>query len=128
MKAIGQHAGMGKIEHHYQAQAADCRGCAHKSQCCPKTKARRLTRIEEAAEVVRLRRKMESETVKAIYKTRARVAEFPNCWIKEKFQLRRFHVRGLAKVQMELKWHVIAYNLQQWTRLVWRPAMIARAA
>ena len=128
LKVIGQKVGIGKTEHYYQAQARDCGGCAHKSQCCPKTKARRVTRIEEAAEVQRLRRKMESESVKAIYKTRARVAEFPNCWIKEKFRLRRFHVRGLEKVRMELKWHVIAYNLQQWMRLVWRPAMIARAA
>jgi transposase len=128
LKAKGQRPGIGKMEHEYRAEAKDCRGCPDKRQCCPKGKARRVTRIEESPEVLRLRRKMESEAAKAIYKTRARVAEFPNCWIKEKFGLRRFHVRGLEKVRTELKWYVIAYNLQQWIRLIWRPAQTAVAA
>src|SRR5215472_10671444 len=106
--------GIGKIEHQYRAQETDCAQCRDKGRCCPKTAARRLTRIEEAEAVVRLRRKMASEAAKAVYKIRAQVAEFPNCWIKEKFGLRRFHVRGREKVQMETLWHVIAYNVQQW--------------
>ena len=33
------------------------------------------------------------------------------------------HVRGLKKVRMEMKWTALAYNIQQWIRLIWRPAL-----
>jgi Transposase DDE domain len=120
LKEVSKRRGTGKIDHLYQARAADCGTCEHKARCCPKTKQRRVTRIEEDEAVERFRHKMKDEKLKAIYKTRAQIAEFPNCWLKQKFGLRRFHVRGLAKVGTELLWHVIAYNLQQWIRLVWR--------
>ena len=32
------------------------------------------------------------------------MAEFVNAWLKEKLGLRRFHVRGLAKVRAEAMW------------------------
>lgn len=31
--------------------------------------------------------------------------------------LRQFHVRGLAKAQMEMLWACLTYNLQHWIRL-----------
>jgi hypothetical protein len=31
--------------------------------------------------------------------------------------LRQFHVRGLAKVHMEMLWACLTYNLQHWIRL-----------
>ena len=37
---------------------------------------------------------MQTAEAKAIYKKRAEVAEFPNAWIKDKFGLRQFHLRG----------------------------------
>ena len=40
----------------------------------------------------------------AVYKTRSQVAEFPNLWIKTKFGLRQFSVRGVAKVRTESLW------------------------
>lgn len=116
-----QRPGPGKIEHIYQAEASDCGRCERKGACCPGSKARQITRIEEHVAVERFRKKMASEECKAIYKKRSQVAEFSNCWLKQKFGLRRFHVRGLVKVGMELTWHVIAYNFQQWLRLIWRP-------
>jgi hypothetical protein len=45
------------------------------------------------------------------------VAEFPNAWLKEKLGLRRFRLRGMAKVAVESLWAVITYNLQQGIRL-----------
>lgn len=127
LKQISKRAGPGKIDHLYQARTADCEKCAHKAQCCPQTEQRRITRVEEEEAVQRFRKKMEGEDLKAIYKTRSQIAEFPNCWLKEKFGLRRFHVRGLTKVGTEMLWHVIAYNVQQWIRLVWRQAESAAA-
>jgi len=120
LQQVRKRPGTGKIDHEYAAKAADCGSCEHRAKCCPKTSPRRVIRIEEDEAVVRFREKMKGEELKAIYKTRAQIAEFPNCWLKQKFGLRRFHVRGLAKVGMEMKWHVIDYNVQQWIRLVWR--------
>jgi hypothetical protein len=42
---------------------------------------------------------------------------FCHAWIKSKLGLRQFHVRGLGKVQMELLWACLTYNLQHWIRL-----------
>lgn len=123
LQAAGKDTGVGKIEHHYRAMAGDCAACSSKPQCCPKTAARTVTRIEEDEAVVRLRQKMATAAVKTTYKLRARVAEFSNLCLKEKMRLRRFHVRGLQKARAELLWHVIAYNIQQWIRLRWRPAL-----
>ncbi len=120
LKQVSKRAGTGKVDYLYEARRADCEKCAHQAQCCPKTKQRRVTRVEEDEAVKRFRKKMEEEKSKAIYKTRSQIAEFPNCWLKQKFGLRRFHVRGLVKVGAEMLWHVIAYNVQQWIRLSWR--------
>jgi hypothetical protein len=37
--------------------------------------------------------------------------------LKTKLGLRQFHVRGKVKVQMEMLWACLTYNLQQWIRL-----------
>jgi hypothetical protein len=45
------------------------------------------------------------------------VIEFCHAWIKSKLGLRQFHLRGLAKAQMETLWACLTYNLLQWIRL-----------
>jgi transposase len=107
----------GKIEHSYRAAKKDCEACAQQSKCCPKTKVRTVMRIEDEPAVMRFRQKMGTAKYKELYKERSRIAEFPFCWIKEKFGLRRFHVRGLAKAKMELWWVTLAYNIKQWIRI-----------
>jgi hypothetical protein len=57
----------------------------------------------------------------AALKQRSAVAEFVNAWLKEKLGLRRFRVRGLAKIRTEAMWAALTYNVQQWIRLRWRP-------
>jgi IS5 family transposase len=79
-----------------------------------------LVRTVEHPVVVQFREKMQTEQAQRIYRARARVAEFPHAWIKEKLGLRRFRVRGLAKVRMEALWACLTYNLQQWIRLRWQ--------
>ena len=73
--------------------------------------------MEESAAVLSLRQKMAADLARASYRRRGRVAEFCNAWIKSKLGLRQFHVRGLVKVQMEMLWACLTYNLQQWVRL-----------
>jgi hypothetical protein len=117
----------GRIEYQYRAQASDCADCPFQSQCCPKRSPRWILRKEDSEIVKAFRAKMQTEQAKQIYRTRAEVAEFPNGWIKEKLGLRRFRLRGLRKVNMEAVWASLTYNIQQWTRLIWRPNLMAAA-
>jgi transposase len=109
------------LRHRYRARPRDCRACGFKTQCCPGSQVRSLVRTEEAAEVRAFREKMETDSAKEIYKQRSAVAEFPHAWIKEKFGLRRFHMRGLVKVRIETLWACLTYNTCQWIRLCWKP-------
>lgn len=115
----------GVDNYRYRAHAEDCRACAFQTQCCPQmtTKGRGVTRQVEAPTVVAFRNKMETEEAKAIYRRRSPVAEFTNAWIKTKNGLRQFRLRGLRKTKREALWAALAYNLQQWTRLVWKPRL-----
>ena len=59
---------------------------------------------------------------KEAYRRRSEVAEFPNAWLKERFGVRKFRVRGLRKARSELLWAMLAYNVRVWIRLAWPPA------
>jgi transposase len=115
-----------QLSYRYRAKRSDCQGCPMKSQCCPgnRVTGRSVHRSEELAEVAEFRHKMHSERARAIYKTRAQVAETPNLWIKAKFGLRQFSVRGLTKVGMEALWACLTYNIRVWVRLWWRRATV----
>lgn len=103
----------------YEAEWRDCQGCARKPQCCPENQkqGRSVVRGEESAAVLAFQQKMSSEEAQAQYRRRGRVVEFCHAWIKSKLGLRQFHVRGLVKVQMEMLWACLTYNLQHWIRL-----------
>lgn len=106
----------------YQARGSDCGQCAHRLQCCPKSyeRGRTVSRADEDAVLARHRVWMQTERAKAAYRRRSEVAEFPNAWLKERFGLRKFRLRGLRKARTELLWAVLAYNVRHWMRLVWR--------
>ncbi len=104
----------------YQAKASDCRECAQRHKCCPKSGHRTLSRSEENAVMAKHRRWMESERGRAAYRKRSETAEFPNAWLKERLGVLKFRVRGLRKARSELLWGVLAYNIAAWIRLVWR--------
>ena len=74
----------------------------------------------EPEAVTAFRQKMGQDMAKAIYKLRGAVAEFPNTWLKDKINLWKFRLRGLAKVTTEALWACFAYNVMVWERLVWR--------
>jgi len=112
-------AGAGMIYHVYEARLEDCQTCARKSECCPdnKTHGRSVAQLEESPVVIAFRKKMASEEAQQRYRRRGRIVEFCHAWIKSKLGLRQFHVRGLKKVQMEMLWACLTYNLQHWIRL-----------
>jgi len=118
----------GRIEHQYRAKAADCEVCPFRDQCCPKTSPRMVIRKEDSEAVKAFRAKMQTEQAKQIYRARAEVAETPNAWIKAKFGLRQFRLRGLRKVSIEAVWACLTYNIRQWIRLSWKPRQAAAFA
>ena len=119
----------GAMRYRYKASKQDCDTCPAKDQCCPRTKhGRSIERCELLPDIAAFRKKMQTDEAKAIYKTRSQVAEFPNLWIKTKFGLRQFSVRGVAKVRTESLWVALTYDLLQWIRLRWRPKMVSALA
>ena len=87
-----------------------------------------MHRTEELPKVVEFREKMKTEAARAIYRQRSEVAETPNLWIKEKFGLRRFQVRGLRKAGIETLWGCLTYNINVWLRLRWRLSVATKRA
>lgn len=116
---ISSRKGKASIEHLYQASATDCGNCQFKAKCCGKMKRarRKLMRIEDLPEVASFKKVMETEEAKKIYKQRAQFAEFPLAWIKEKFRLRRFHLRGQDKTLTELLWASLTFNILWFIRI-----------
>jgi transposase len=118
----------GWVSRRYRARLADCRSCPFQAQCCPNTKkGRSLVRLEKTAQLLAFEAKMQTQQAQNIYKERAGVAEFPNLWIKEKFGLRQFRLRGVVKVGLESLWACLTYNICQWVRLCWKPQRLAQA-
>lgn len=119
----------GTISSRYKAAEEDCRTCPAKALCCPRTRrGRSIERREPVPEIGAFRQKMQTDDVRAIYRTRSQVAEFPNLWIKAKLGLRQFRVRGLTNVGAESLWAALTYDIQQWIRLRWRPQRVAARA
>ncbi len=119
-----------QVSYRYRAERADCQACVVKGQCCPgnQVTGRSIQRTEELAEVAEFRQKMQTERAQQIYRQRAQVAETPNLWIKAKFKLRQFSVRGLSKAGMEALWACLTYNICVWIRLRWRQAAVVALA
>lgn len=97
----------------YQAKARDCAACACKADCCPKNEktGRSVQRSEYHEEINDFQQRMGLEETKQIYRQRSEVAETPHLWMKAKFNLRQFHVRGLVKVGQEALWAALTYNI-----------------
>lgn len=108
----------GSVTHIYEADAKDCMNCPFKQLCCPQSKeGRAVSRKVDNSVMATFKAKMETKEAKQIYKQRGPVAEFTNAWIKSKIGLRQFSVRGLEKVNQELRWACIALNVSYWRRL-----------
>lgn len=125
---VRQSTKRGDVYYQYQAAGRDCSGCNYRKQCCPGRPEQGRTvsvRMTENAEEMEFRQKMKSEEARAIYRERGPLAEFPNCWIKEKLGLRKFRLRGLTKVGTEALWAVLTYDILQWIRLTRKPAAVA---
>ena len=118
----------GWVKRRYRARPSDCWSCPFQARCCPESKkGRSLLRMHKTAQLAAFEAKMQTEQARQIYKERAGVAEFPNAWIKDKFGLRQFRLRGVVKVGLEALWACLTYNICQWIRLCWKPQRLAHA-
>jgi transposase len=101
------------VIHKYQARLQDCAACARKAECCPKNEknGRSVQRHEYPPALQDWQQRMAEPATQQIYRQRSEVAETPHLWMKAKFGLRQFHVRGLVKVGMEALWAALTYNL-----------------
>ncbi len=115
----------GRTNFKYRAKAEDCSRCPSKPRCCPEAsrKGRSVLRKEYNEDVIEFKEKMQTEEAKLIYKKRGENAEFANACIKERFKLRQFCLRGLFKVDIEVTFAALAYNIMRWFRLRWCPAL-----
>jgi len=97
----------------YRAPSQACAACACKKDCCPKNEktGRSVQRSEYHREINEFQQRMALPETKQIYRQRSEVAETPHLWMKAKFGLRQFHVRGLVKVGMEALWAAVSYNI-----------------
>lgn len=117
----------GRVMLRYRARQRDCWPCPSRPRCCSGNRryGRSIVVTTEVPAMRAFRAQQGKPELRALMAERARVAEFVNAWLKAKLGLRRFHVRGLAKVGTEALWATLTYNVQQWIRLRWRPALAA---
>lgn len=76
-------------------------------------------RESDSEAVAALRRRMNSESGRTIYRERAPVAERPNAQLKERMDFRRILVRGLEKATTVTLLTVVAFNVQRIISLGW---------
>jgi transposase len=99
----------------YQCKA--CPECPRRSDCIRgKGALRSITRDEHEALREAAAKRMATTEGKAIYKQRAPGIEGVFARIKSAMGIRRFSVRGLAKVRSEWTWICTAYNLKKLLR------------
>jgi hypothetical protein len=108
----------------YLARTRDCRSCAFKVQCCPKTPFRRIQRsiYEEARDVPRALAK--TEAFERSRRDRKRV-EMLFAHLKRIFRLGRLRLRGPCGAQFEFTLAAIAQNLRRLAKLVVHPPPVA---
>lgn len=125
LKFDGREELPGRTNFKYRARAEDCNKCPSKSKCCPEAakKGRSVIRKEYHGDVIEFKEKMQKESARLIYKKRGENAEFVNACIKGRFKLRQFRLRGIKKVDIELTFAVLAYNIMRWFSLRWYPAL-----
>jgi transposase len=121
---IKQHIHHGQTYVVYQAQAEQCAVCGHKPRCLKEgEQARRVERVRETEAMKAFLARQQLPEIQQLYKKRKAVAEFPQLRFKGNWGLRRFTVRGLAKVNKEAIWIALAHNVSQWCRLSWLPRL-----
>jgi transposase len=95
-------------------ESASCAGCPLASRCLPgKATQRRVCRDEHEELREAMARRMASDAGKEQYGRRAHTSETPFARLKSHMNFRQFLLRGQKKVEQELRWAAIAYNVMK---------------
>ncbi len=97
-------------------QCNDCRECPFYQQCCKSTTGEnRLIKVNEKLDAYKqqARENLNSETGSSL--TKQRCIEIESCFgdIKHNMGFRRFHLRGIKKVETEFSLVAMAHNLRK---------------
>jgi len=97
-------------------ESPSCAGCPLASRCLPKkTPNRRICRDEYEELRESMANRLASEDGKKQYRRRAHASETPFARLKSHMNFRQFLLRGIKKVETELRWAAIAYNVMKLT-------------
>jgi transposase len=103
-----------RIRRRYRAAAAACAACPLRARCVQgRAASRQINREQYEEHRQRHAERMATPQAQAIYAQRRHAGERPFAVIKHRFDLRRFLLRGLDRVQMEWHWAASAFNLLQ---------------
>jgi hypothetical protein len=96
----------------YTAAAADCGGCARRG-ACTRAAVRTIQRTQGQEYKEALRVVMAQPRAKRIFARRKAMVEPVFSVLRERQGLHRFRRKGLAGVRLELRLHLIAYNISR---------------
>jgi transposase len=117
----GRHKGTYRV---YECTA--CFDCPLAVRCLLKSGTqRRIVRDEHETLREEMARRLSGDEGKQQYRRRAHASETPFAVLKSRMNLRQFLLRGLKKVEMELRWAAIAINVM---KLIHRKLVLAAAA
>lgn len=103
-----------RIRARYRAEKADCAECPLRARCLQgKAAARQINREQHETHREQQANKMATKEAQAIYAMRRHAGERPFAVIKQQFGVRRFLLRGLARVTDEWRWAATAFNLHR---------------
>lgn len=102
----------------YTCPPEHCQNCARQADCTPTpAKGRTVSRMDGEELLDELRQRMASDEVKKLYRLRSQTVELSYADMKEHRALRRFHCRGLHRVNGEVGALVLSHNLREYDRL-----------
>lgn len=99
-------------------QCSECSQCGHFGQCTTNKKGRTVCRRDIDEKIKHMRRKLDSESGKAIYAKRKVIVEPVFGQIKAVQGFTGFKLRGLKKVNAEFKLVAIAHNVKKISKFI----------
>jgi hypothetical protein len=97
-------------------QCSDCKDCPFYNQCCKSTSGEnRLIKVNEKLEAYKQLARQNLNSEKGYTLRKKRCIEIESCYgdIKHNMGFRRFHLRGLKKVETEFNLVAMAHNLRK---------------
>lgn len=96
-----------------QYRCSHCGDCPRKPECAPKAVGRTITRNQHEASMERMRKRMDSEQGKNLYRERFNAVEPVFAWMKWATGFDRFLLRGKDGALKEYLLYCIGHNIKQ---------------